>query len=409
MSIRTIVRNPVISILLHYLAWEFFFILTYLPVILSNSTRELDIMSWDHLLYDNGLIGTINFILFALMTFLVIPFFFIKRKKWSILIILSISAAFLFTYVKYQLYINHFPVRMEKLQKLNIPNNPYSRMGTTLSPVKKTDSLLSNKTTDTSTPKKNTLPSKGSVRKILPGMPVQYSGFRGYLNTEIWYNILIILLAFGYVLLGQWILQEKIRRELENEKLKAELSFLKLQVNPHFLFNALNNIYSLSVIEKGKRTGDSIMKLSELIRYMLYEKEDESYRVSIEKEINHINSFIDLQRLRHLEDIYIQFSIEGDFTGRKIPPLLLFPLIENSCKHGILQDPARPVEIHIKIKDNKLFFYIHNFKNDYLKDHTGGIGLENVRKRLSLLFPNTHSFQITETDKEFSIEIELSL
>jgi len=233
--------------------------------------------------------------------------------------------------------------------------------------------------------------------------------FRTYFQIHILTNVSIVVVAFAYRLLFLWFQQEKIRKELENQKLQAELSFLKLQVNPHFLFNALNNIYSLAVMEKSKRTGDSIMKLSDLIRYMLYEKEDEENKVSLDTEIRHINSFIDLQKLRYTEDIYIEFSIEGETTGKKIPPLLLFPLIENSCKHGIVNNPEKAVSIQIKVTDHLFDFLIHNFKNDYQKDETGGIGLENVRKRLALLFPNRHTLDIKETSREFSVELHLPL
>ncbi len=230
-----------------------------------------------------------------------------------------------------------------------------------------------------------------------------------WVKANMIYSLAIVMIAVGYRLLIAWYIQEKVRKELESQKLKAELSFLKLQVNPHFLFNALNNIYSLAVIEKSKRTGDSIMKLSDLVRYMLYEKEDEQYKVSLDTEIRHINSFIDLQKLRYTEDIYIEFSIEGETQGKKIPPLLLFPLIENACKHGIVKDPEKPVNIQIKVTDLVFEFSIHNFKNNYLKDATGGIGLENVKKRLALLFPGKHALNIRETSEEFSVELHLPL
>lgn len=151
------------------------------------------------------------------------------------------------------------------------------------------------------------------------------------------------------------------------------------------------------------------MKLSELIRYMLYEKEDEQYKVSLDKEINHINSFIDLQKLRHDGDTHIQFSIEGYTGDKKVPPLLLFPLIENSFKHGILQDAEKPVCIQLKVTGNQLIFAISNYKNNYLKDHTGGIGLANVRKRLSLLYPDQHVFTIAQAEDNFSVELKLPL
>ena len=180
-----------------------------------------------------------------------------------------------------------------------------------------------------------------------------------------------------------------------------------MQVNPHFLFNALNNIYSLAVVENSTRTGNSVLKLSELMRYMLYEKEDEEHKVSLAKEIRHINSYIDLEKLRHPEDIYINFSIEGETSDKKMPPLLLFPLIENACKHGILTDPEKPVDIHLKVEDRRLIFTISNFCNDYEKDEAGGIGIPNVKKRLDLLYGDNYTLDITKNDDRFSVNLRL--
>ena len=206
-----------------------------------------------------------------------------------------------------------------------------------------------------------------------------------------------------------WYMQEKLRKELENQKLKAELSFLKLQVNPHFLFNALNNIYSLSVIENSNKTGESILKLSELMRYVLYEKEDEEHRVSLNNEIEHVNNYIDLEKLRHPGDVFINFSIEGETNDKWIAPLLLFPLIENACKHGILTNREKPVNIQLKVNDKHMNFTIENFNNGYLKDGAGGIGLPNVQKRLDLLYGNKYSMDIKRTDEKFLIDLQLPL
>jgi LytS/YehU family sensor histidine kinase len=204
-------------------------------------------------------------------------------------------------------------------------------------------------------------------------------------------------------------MQEKVRKELENQKLRAELSYLKMQVNPHFLFNALNNIYSLAISEKGKKTGDSIMKLSELLRYVLYEKEDEHNKVSLEKEIKHINSYIDLVKLRYENGIYINFSIEGDTSNKRIAPLLLFPLIENASKHGVLNDPNKPTNIDLDVSDSSIRFTIKNHKNAYLKDEVGGIGIQNVQKRLDLLYPNQYTLKVDETSDQFIVDLHLPL
>lgn len=356
-------KNPVLAFLFYYVVWELLYMLTGLPNLLDIPFAP----NWSYFLFNYGLLGSINFLLFYLMAFFFIPKLFVQQKKIAALVLLGIASAALFTFIKYRVELWNFTVQFENAKRTPVPVNAF------------------------------------------PTLPLRPPRFLSYFRTYIWFNFIIIIIAFAYQLALVWYKNEKIRKELENQKLQAELSFLKMQINPHFLFNALNNIYSLAVLEKTKRTGDNIMKLSELIRYMLYEKEDEQYKVSLDKEINHINSFIDLQKLRHEGDIYIQFSIEGYTPDKKIPPLLLFPLIENSFKHGVLQDYCKPVVIQLTISDNQLVFSIHNYKNNYLKDQTGGIGLVNVRKRLALLYPGRHHFTLQETAHDFSVELQLPL
>ena len=233
--------------------------------------------------------------------------------------------------------------------------------------------------------------------------------FNSYFKIHGLVNVSVVVVAFAYRLLLLWFQQEKLRKELENQKLQAELSFLKLQVNPHFLFNALNNIYSLSVMEKSTKTGQSVMKLSELMRYVLYEKEDAENRVSLEKEIRHINSYIDLEKLRHPGDVYINFSIEGDTNGKRIVPLLLFPLIENACKHGILTDAQKPVDINLRVTDHQLNFSIENSINSYHKDEVGGIGIPNVQKRLDLLYGKKYTLDLSKIADRFIVNLQLPL
>ena len=361
--LQFIMARPMLRFLFHFIVWEFLYMLTGLPVSLSSPTPD-----WEQFFFIYGLLGTINFLLFYIMAFYVIPKLFIQQKKISLLVLICIVAAILFTVLKYETEYEYFNIKLEQVKALIMQE-----------------------------------------KKSYPALPIGPLTFLSYFGIYIWFSFIIIIIAFAYQLILVWYKNEKVRKELENQKLQAELSFLKMQINPHFLFNALNNIYSMAVLEKSKRTGSNIMKLSELIRYMLYEKEDEQYRVSLDKEINHINSFIDLQKLRHDGDTYIQFSIEGYTVDKKVPPLLLFPLIENSFKHGILQDAKKPVVIQLNITDHQLSFSIFNYKNNYLKDHTGGIGLANVRKRLALLYPDKHVITITETDQDFFVELQLPL
>ncbi|WP_153795747.1 sensor histidine kinase [Foetidibacter luteolus] len=220
---------------------------------------------------------------------------------------------------------------------------------------------------------------------------------------------LCLLMGVAHRSFFDWIASEKKKRELETQKHAAEMAFLKMQVNPHFLFNALNNLFSLATIERSSKTADGIMKLSHMIRYMLYEKEDSNNRVSLQKEVDFLNSFIDLVKLRYDGGININFSIEGNITHQRIPALLLFPLLENACKHGILDDPLKPVNIELAITGTQLKFTVNNYINSYLKDKTGGIGLENVKKRLELMYPGKHSIDIENSGGQFFVTIKLPL
>ncbi|MGN6416504.1 MAG: sensor histidine kinase [Pseudobacter sp.] len=368
-------KRPWLSFLVHWLAWEGLYFLMGLPLILAAPYRN-----WENFFFNYGLLGSVNFLLFYGCAFYLIPALFIKRKNIWALVISSLLLAFLFTFIKYRLEMWNFETKLAEVKAA------ISRI-----------------------PAIDTTATGGKTGRQFPATPVSPMQWNSYVRAYISFSFLIIIIAFAYRLLLVWYGHEKVRKDLENQKLQAELSFLKMQINPHFLFNALNNIYSMAVLERAQKTSNGIMKLSEMIRYMLYEKEDEQYRVTLDKEISHINNFIDLQKLRYEGELFIHFIIEGDITGRKVPPLLLFPLIENACKHGIVQDPAKPVSIQITIMDKFLNFSIHNFKNDFLKDQTGGIGLVNVQKRLSLLYPQQDLLHIQNTRKEFDVQLQLPL
>jgi len=349
----------------HWLAWLVLHFITFLPTLVNMKISKI----WESFLFNHLGLVTINFLLFYIVAFYIMPRMATLQKKWLWLVASSLLLAIIVTYLKFRLEMSFNQYLMNKTSMFN------------------------------DYPRKTPTESLGifSYR------------FGNYFNRQILTNVSVVVVAFAYRLLLLWFQQEKLRKELENQKLKAELSFLKLQVNPHFLFNALNNIYSLSVMEKSTKTGQSIMKLSELMRYVLYEKEDAQNKVSLDKEIRHINSYIDLEKLRHQGDIYINFSMEGDITGKRIAPLLLFPLIENACKHGVLTDPQKPVDIHLKVCDHQLNFIIENFNNTYQKDKVGGIGIPNVQKRLDLIYGKNYTLDITGEDDKFIVNLQLPL
>jgi two-component system LytT family sensor kinase len=348
--------------MIHWMAWLLLHFITFFPAVFITSS-----FVWKHFLYVHIVLVTLNFLLFYVVAFLIAPLMGPLKEKWIWVVIGSLLLAIVFTYFKFR--FEHF-----------------------------SESYLKNI-------------GRHDNAGITSGDQVGFSSasFASYFQFTILHNVSIVIVGFAYRLLLLWFQQEKIKTNLENQKLEAELSFLKMQVNPHFLFNVLNNIYSLAVSEKSTKTGNSILKLSELMRYMLYEKEDAENKVSLAKEIHQINSYIDLEKLRHAGEVYLNFSIEGNINGKRIAPLLLFPLIENAFKHAVLNDLSKPVNIELKLSDQRMKFCISNFKNDYPKDKNGGIGIENVRKRLELLYKNEYGFTIENSRERFIVNLSLPL
>lgn len=193
----------------------------------------------------------------------------------------------------------------------------------------------------------------------------------------------------------------------ETHKTATELNYLRKQTNPHFLFNALNSIYSLAY-KKSDVVPDAIVTLSEMMRYMLYETDNKT--VLLEKEINYIKNYIELQKLRlnNIENIFI--NIHGETRNKQIEPLLLISFIENAFKYGTDYKGVAHVKIKISITDDVLDFWVENRMENYIKDpKNSGIGLTNIESRLNLLYPNTHRLTITETENNYSVHLNLIL
>lgn len=196
-------------------------------------------------------------------------------------------------------------------------------------------------------------------------------------------------------------------QQVEKEKLSLELNSLKTQINPHFLFNSLNSIYS-QALAKSDQTSETVLELSNLLRYMLYEVEEE--KVPLLKEVEMLENYIELQKLRLEPGSKVVFALEGDLEGVLIAPLLLFPLVENAFKHG-MKDDSEQVFIDVQLKiDKTIAFSIKNKLgqiDDMEKGKYGGIGLENVKRRLDLIYPNSHEFEILKTESEFQVNLTL--
>jgi two-component system, LytTR family, sensor kinase len=197
--------------------------------------------------------------------------------------------------------------------------------------------------------------------------------------------------------------KELQQKELLIQNRQSELSFLRSQINPHFLFNNLNNIYSL-VYQSSAKALPAIASLSELLRYMLY---DSTEKVPLQKEVDYIRKYIDLQRLRFEHVIKADMHVAGDTETVLIPPLLLISFVENAFKHGDFSSTGTGLVMNMYRNNHKLHFHCSNAKGKQQKDAGGGIGLENVKRRLLLLYPGKHLLLIEDKNNYFTVNLEL--
>lgn len=195
-----------------------------------------------------------------------------------------------------------------------------------------------------------------------------------------------------------------------SEKKQIEIDYLRAQINPHFLTNTLNNIYSLTITED-KRNGDAILSLSSLLDYVLYESNQQT--ISLEREVNFLTNFIALEKIRNTKRLEVSFEVEGEIQGN-IPPMVLITFVENAFKHSIGDLKSKCfIKIQLKVVDNHLLFKVENSKSNKVlanrKNTFGGIGLNNVKKRLSTLYPNTHTLEINDEKDSYLIYLKLGL
>jgi hypothetical protein len=196
-------------------------------------------------------------------------------------------------------------------------------------------------------------------------------------------------------------------RKVENDQLQAELRQLKAQIQPHFLFNTLNSIYALA-IRNDERTADTIVQLSEFLRYLFRDANRE--HVALATELSYIDNYIGLQKARLRDAVRVNYQLEGDANGFQIAPLILFSFIENAFKYGVNPEEDSPIEIHLSIQENRLRLFVANNKVQVSQlEASTGIGLANTRERLRLIYPDTHQLSIDDTGKQFQVTLFLTL
>lgn len=235
---------------------------------------------------------------------------------------------------------------------------------------------------------------------------VEQTDLSVYMVSTIFVSGFFIISSCLIKFMLDWFSHIRVQRGLETERKDMELQFLKSQLNPHFLFNSLNNIYSLAY-QKSDKTADAILKLSEIMRYMIYESND--IWVELSKEISYLESYVDLHRLRFKDGAAIDMVISGEIKDQKIIPLVLISFVENAFKHGVANDPADPIRIHIIANQKILHFSITNKKRTGNKDEMGGVGLNNVERRLQLLYPERYKLNIVNSATHYTSELMLDI
>lgn len=214
-----------------------------------------------------------------------------------------------------------------------------------------------------------------------------------YFDFTLFINFLFLLISFGYGFTMQWYNNEILKRKLIQDNIQSELNMLKTQIKPHFLFNTLNNIFGLASKSKNTVVANSISRLADIMRYLTYETKDG--KIVVSKEIEYLKNYIELQKLRFSQEdkIKIDFSIAGDPESVFIEQLVLLPLVENAFKHGVSLQNETEILLNLEIEKNRLKFHVKNTinpaKNKIVKSDSG-IGLDNLKKRLELLYPGRY-------------------
>ncbi|MDJ1481136.1 histidine kinase [Cytophagaceae bacterium YF14B1] len=238
--------------------------------------------------------------------------------------------------------------------------------------------------------------------------------FIGYLllKSMLWFLSPILLFTLVLNVFRQWVDQEQYNQEMAKEKLATELNFLKAQVQPHFLFNTLNNLYALT-LQASPVAPRVVLKLSELMSYMLYDSQSDTLLLS--KEISHIQNYIELEKLRYTSRLDLSLNVSGDIHDKRIAPLLLIPFVENAFKHGVSNETNQIwVTIDIKVKDNWLSVKVENSHTgdelvSSLSNNHNGLGLQNIARRLKLLYPNDHELVIKKETDRYLVDLKIKI
>lgn len=232
---------------------------------------------------------------------------------------------------------------------------------------------------------------------------------RGHILFNFFFFLFFLTGSTAYRMIKDRARADRIAREKENENLKTELSLLRSQASPHFMFNVLNNMVALAR-KKSDLLEPSLLKFSSIMRYMLYEDDEE--KVPLEREIEYLQSYIDLQQQRFGKNVQVNVDFQKIDDNHEIEPMLLIPFVENAFKHGTGMIEDAQITIQLKIEKDKLWFTVQNRYDPSsieIRDKTSGIGLTNVKRRLNLLYGDKQRLLITKKDNWFNVSLQLNL
>jgi len=219
----------------------------------------------------------------------------------------------------------------------------------------------------------------------------------------------IVAIATVIKLLEHWYRHQNTQQTLSQEKLEAELKYLKAQIHPHFLFNTLNNLYALT-LKKSDAAPEMVLKLSDLLNYMLYDCNEN--RVPLDKELKQIENYLALERMRYGDRLDIRYSVNGSLAGHRIAPMLIIAFVENSFKHGTSEELDQAwVNVEVETAEQTITLKVENSKADSAaadeRQYKEGIGLNNVRRRLELLYPDRHELKVLDSQDSFLVVLKL--
>jgi hypothetical protein len=363
-----VMRSKLINTVSHLAGWILFFslILAFLsgpPGGSDNVWKK--IFSWPFLIFSFTFLS-----LFYLNYFVLVPFLFLRKKYIPYFAIIVTLFALVYIPKPFDRLIAMNPPPERRQQ---MPNNPPS---------------AGNQDRNNFDPKRRRGPGNRDINSII-------------LFVTIW------SISTGIPLMRQWRQSERRLSQAEAERAQAELSFLKAQVNPHFLFNTLNNIYSMAVT-KHENIAPSIMKLSNIMRYVTDEASQDF--VPLEDEVSCMNDYIDLQKMRMGDKMNVEVSVTGSFAGKQIAPLLLMTFVENVFKYGTSNHEPSSISISLKADEHNILFSTRNklFEQKRSVERTG-IGIANARKRLGHLYPARYILDINSENGLFIVNLVLGV